>query len=88
LSVPSIPPSGPSLSPPPTGRPQGLGGCLVAFLVLVGIVLLLPGLCSLFLFFMMVSAGGGSGPVVLLWLICFMIGIAGVVLIQYALRNR
>ena len=87
MSVPSIPPSGPAL-PPPTGRPQGLHGCLVAFLVLVGIVLLLPGLCSLLLFFMIVLAGGGSGPVVLLWLVCFAIGIGGIMLIRYAVRNR
>ena len=88
MSVPSIPPSGPSLSPPPTGRGQGLGGCLAAFLILVGIILLLPGLCSIFLFFMMVLAGGGSGPLVLLWLIFFMIGIPGILLIRYAIKNR
>jgi hypothetical protein len=85
LSVPSIPPSGPSLPPPPTGRPQGLGGCLAAFLILVGIILLLPGLCSLFFIGMI---GGGGGSLVLLWLVCLMIGVAGIILIQYAIKNR
>ena len=85
MSVPSIPPSGPSLPPPPTGRPQGLGGCLAAFLVLVGIVLLLPGLCSLIFIGMI---GGGEGSLVLLWLVCLMIGVAGIILIQYAIKNR
>lgn len=85
MSVPSIPPSGPSLPPPPTGRPQGLGGCLAAFLILVGIILLLPGLCSLFFIGMI---GGGGGSLVLLWLVCLMIGVAGIILIQYAIKNR
>lgn len=85
MSVPSIPPSGPSLPPPPTGRPQGLGGCLAAFLILVGIILLLPGLCSLFFLGMI---GGGGGSLVLLWLVCLMIGVAGIILIQYAIKNR
>ena len=85
MSVPSIPPSGPSLPPPPAGRPQGLGGCLVAFLVLVGIVLLLPGLCSLIFLGMI---GGGGGSLVLLWLVCLLISVAGIILIQYAIKNR
>ena len=85
MSVPSIPPSGPSLPPPPTGRPQGLGGCLAAFLILVGIILLLPGLCSLFFIGMI---GGGGGSLVLLSLVCLMIGVAGIILIQYAIKNR
>lgn len=85
MSVPSIPPSGPSLPPPPTGRPQGLGGCLAAFLILVGIILLLPGLCSLFFIGMI---GGGGGSLVLLWLVCLLISVAGIILIQYAIKNR
>ena len=85
MSVPSIPPSGPSLPPPPTGRPQGLGGCLAAFLILVGIILLLPGLCSLFFLGMI---GGGGGSLVLLWLVCLLISVAGIILIQYAIKNR
>ena len=74
------------LSPPPTGRPKGLGGCLVAFLVLVGIVLLLPGLCSLA--FMIAFGGRDAGPIGLLWLVCFAIGIGGIMLIRYAVKNR
>ena len=31
---------------PPTGMPPPRSGCLTAFMVLVGIVLLLPGLCA------------------------------------------
>jgi hypothetical protein len=87
LSVPSIPPSGPALSPPPTGRPQGLGGCLAAFLILVGIVLLLPGLCSL-IFLATIGGAGVGWPIALLWLVCLMIGVGGLMLINYAAKNR
>ena len=78
MSVPDL--------PPPVGRPQGLGGWLVALFVLVGIVLLLPGLCSLV--FMVLMPGGGGGGIALLWLVCFAISGGGIWLIAYALRNR
>ena len=74
----------PSLPIPPP-RPQGIGGCLAAFLVLVGIVLLLPGVCSLLFMFAGVGAEGG---VVVLWLISFVIGAGAIALISYAIRNR
>ncbi|HMK78273.1 MAG TPA: hypothetical protein VK438_01425 [Xanthobacteraceae bacterium] len=73
---------------PPQGRipgPQGLGVFLTVLFVLVGIVLLLPGLCSLVF---MVGMGSGGGPLVLLWLLTFGIAAGGVVLIRYAIRNR
>jgi hypothetical protein len=72
----------PQPSPP---RPQGIGGCLAIFLVLVGIVLLLPGICSLVFMFAGVGADGG---VVVLWLISFVIGAGAIALISYAIRNR
>ena len=87
MSVPSIPPSGPALSPPPTGRPHGLGGCLAAILILVGIVLLLPGLCSL-IFLATIGGAGVGWPIALLWLVCLMIGVGGLMLINYAAKNR
>ena len=83
MSVPQIPPSGPPAAP---RRPQGLGGCLTAVLVVVGIVLLLPGLCSLI--FMGLAGGGGGGVIGLLWAVCLLIGVGGIILIQYAIRNR
>ena len=83
MSVPDIPPHAPLGSRPE--RPQGLGGCLVAFLVVVGIVLVLPGLCSLIFLGMI---GGGGGSLVLLWLVCLLISVAGIILIQYAIKNR
>jgi hypothetical protein len=76
------PPTTP-LAPP---RPQGIGGCLAVFLVLVGIVLLLPGICSLI--FMGQFGAGGGGALAGLWLLCFAIAAGGIALIAFAIRNR
>lgn len=73
------------LSQPPQ-RPQGLGGCIVALLVVIGIVLLLPGLCSLI--FVLAYQGEGAGSVGLLWLITFVIAALGIMLMRYAIKNR
>jgi hypothetical protein len=83
VSVPQVPLSGPP--DVPSQRTRGLGGCLATFLVLVGIVLLLPGLCSL-VFIGMLGSGGGS--VAALWFVCFLIGVVGIIMIQYAIKNR
>jgi len=37
----------PSLPPPPLPPPQQRSGCAEALMVIVGIILLLPGLCAL-----------------------------------------
>lgn len=74
----------PSLPVPPP-RPRGIGGCLAAFLVLVGIVLLLPGVCSLVFMF---AGVGPDGGIAVLWLISFVIGAGAIALISYAIRNR
>ena len=87
MSVPQIPPSGPPAAPPlPPQRPQGLGWFLAALLIIVGIVLLLPGLCSLV--FMGMLGGGGGGVIGLLWAVSLLIGVGGIILIQYAIKNR
>jgi hypothetical protein len=77
MSVPQVPPSDPAPK-------QGLGGCATTLLVLVGIVLLLPGICSV------IAAGlfGGSGGLALIYLATFAIAAGGIVLIRYAVRNR
>jgi hypothetical protein len=53
-------------------------------MVVVGVLLLLPGICAVV--FMGASGGGGNSPLVLLWLICFGISAAGVYLIIQAFR--
>jgi len=82
VSVPQVPLSGPP--DVPSQRTRGLGGCLATFLVLVGIVLLLPGLCSL-VFIGMLGSGGGS---VAALFVCLLIGVVGIIMIQYAIKNR
>lgn len=72
---------------PPSRLPgQGIGGCLSFALVIGGIALLLPGLCSL----LAMGALGisGSGGFAVLWLITFLIAAGGVWLIVWAIQNR
>jgi hypothetical protein len=82
MSVPDTPPP-----PEPPQQPtyNRLGGCAAAFLILIGVVLLLPGICSLGF---MVAMGSGQGPLPLLWLLTFAIAAGGIALIRYAIRNR
>lgn len=76
----------PNLPPPPPPRPPSMGGCLSAILVLVGVVLLLPGICSL----LVMTAGGINigGDIAGLILLTFLISAGGIALIVYAARNR
>ena len=73
----------------PTTQPRYTGG-QIAMLV-IGVILLLPGLCSLFFLIAMASdlARGDPyiGAVVVLWIICFLISAGGVALIYLARKN-
>ena len=51
-------------------------------MVIVGIILLLPGVCSLF--FMSAMGSGSAVPLGLLWLICFAISAGGIALLVKA----
>ncbi|WP_157100006.1 hypothetical protein [Rhodoplanes sp. Z2-YC6860] len=51
-------------------------------MVIVGIILLLPGVCSLF--FMSAMGSGSAGPLGALWLICFAISAGGIALLVKA----
>jgi hypothetical protein len=56
--------------------------------VIFGIILLLPGLCSLgFMVAFAGSSGVGSSPIVLLWLVCFAISFGGFLMIRNGLRG-
>ena len=52
-------------------------------MVIVGVILLLPGVCSLFF---MGAGGGGGGALGALWLICFLISAGGITMIVKAFR--
>jgi hypothetical protein len=76
--------------PPEPGPADGTGrhGCLTALLILGGVALLLPGLCSLVFMVPFLVEGESAGGFVLIWLITFVIAAGGIALIRYALRNR
>jgi hypothetical protein len=81
------PPQTPDRPPPahPNGTPSRPTGCLTAFLVSVGVILLLPGLCTL------VVSGGRpftDGPGSEIATITFTIGFFGIALIWLALSRR
>jgi ABC-type dipeptide/oligopeptide/nickel transport system permease subunit len=75
-------------TPPGAGRRPGTAVSVLLFLL--GVVLLLPGLCSLV--FAVASLGGSSilsdPTIVGLWLVCFAIAAGGVALISFAIRRQ
>ena len=88
MSVPDTPgPSEPEALPPPEPPPrQGLGGCLATFLVLVGVVLMLPGFCA----FIIAGQSGGGGGIAGLGVMLLLTAVAagGMWLIVWALERR
>jgi hypothetical protein len=78
-------PEPPPIAPPPPPPPRS--GCLTALMVIVGVILLLPGLCAL-----LFGAGSlfsshfdpGFGPFVVVGLL---VGFGGVMLIRAAIRG-
>ena len=83
MSETQPPPTPPPLSPrlPPEQR----NGCLTAFLIVSGIILLLPGLCSLiFVFGGLVKSAEDIQFVVALGLV----GCGGIATIWWAVRRR
>jgi UPF0716 family protein affecting phage T7 exclusion len=64
---------------------------VTALMIIAGIILLLPGICSL-VFITMFSVGGASvtrdSGLGLLWLVCFAVAAAGIALIYRAVRHR
>jgi hypothetical protein len=74
--------------PPPPPVPQR-SGCLVAFMIVAGIILLLPGLCAL-IFGGIALSEGGSFPsdIASLIVLGLFVGAVGVLLIVSAIRGR
>ena len=83
----SLTPTPPPTEPEPYRRPN-FGSAL---LILVGLVLLLPGLCAVFSFLSMAPALLGDTtaiiPLGLLWALCFLISYGGVRLIVRSSRG-
>ena len=79
---------------PPIPEPGGLppppprNGCLTAFMVIIGIILLLPGLCALiFGVGSLTSSGGFESGILPFVLVGLMVGAAGVLMIRWAIRD-
>jgi hypothetical protein len=81
------------MSDQPTPRPPGptprRNPWLTALLILIGIVLLLPGLCSLIFSAILITSGGpgGNSEFLPLLFFCFLVGVGGVALIVFAIRR-
>jgi hypothetical protein len=83
--------TGPSAPAPPPPRPRG--GCMTAFMFVVGAVLLLPGLCSLWATALTVPImfkgdfDAANATDIGLWLLGFAIAAGGILLIRAAFRG-
>jgi hypothetical protein len=73
---------------PPDPAP-GRNPWVTALLILIGIVLLLPGLCSLIFSAILIASGGpgGNSEYLPLLFFCFLVGVGGVALIVFAIRR-
>jgi hypothetical protein len=76
----SVPPS-PSPVPPPPRRSRH--PLLTVAMVLIGLILLLPGLCAIVF---TGAIGSGGSALVALWLVCILISGGGVLLVVKAFR--
>ena len=70
--------------PPPPSR----NGCLTALMVVAGIVMLLPGLCSLLFGGAMLTGGDRiDGSILMIFMVTLGIALIGILLIRAALRS-
>jgi hypothetical protein len=70
---------------PPPLPPQQRDGCLTALMIIIGIILLLPGLCSLvFIFSGLVKSAGDVQFVAS----CLIVGALGAALMWWAIRGN
>ncbi|WP_375786003.1 hypothetical protein ACE10Z_42530 [Bradyrhizobium sp. Pha-3] len=76
--------SPPSLPPP---LPPRRGGCATAFMVLFGVILLLPGLCALLFGFGVLSESRTDPSILFLILLGLAVCFAGVMLIRAAIKG-
>jgi hypothetical protein len=76
-------------NPPPSPKLQHTGGEIA--MILIGVVLLLPGLCSLVLALGSISEWRANDPILRgligLWVLCFAVSGGGIGLIWLARRN-
>ena len=73
---------------PPAPPPRPRNGWLTAFMVIVGIVLLLPGLCAIAFGIGNLSSSSPDPVVTLLVFMGLAVGAGGILLIRSAIRGR
>jgi hypothetical protein len=59
---------------------------LTMLMVVLGIILLFPGVCAVF-FIVVMSSSGPDSSLVLLWIVCLLVTFGGIMLIRYAVRG-
>jgi hypothetical protein len=83
--------SSPGTPPPPVPRPGGRTA-LKVLLIVVGVILILPGICSLGAIVIVsgINPTGvlNDGGLVSLWAVCFLVAGAGILLIRHAVRRN
>ena len=78
----------PPLPPPRTPPPAQRDGCMTALMVVVGVILLLPGLCALLFGADALLESHPEPIIMLLVLVGLLVGFAGIMLIRAAVRGR
>ncbi len=81
------PPSEPPQVPPPGPPLRQRGGWATAFMVIVGVILLLPGLCAIIFGGSMLSDGHPDSAIITLVFFGLALGLGGVLLIHAAIRG-
>jgi uncharacterized membrane protein HdeD (DUF308 family) len=77
----------PSQPPDSASAPEGRDGCASALLMLLGLIMLLPGICSIG--FMIVDRSlARDVNIVTLWIVCLVISSVGVYLFYAAKKAR
>ena len=80
-------PDGSAAPPPRQLPPPERSGCLTALMVLIGIVLLLPGLCALVFGVLSLSEPGFASDIVPFVVLGLVVGLGGIMLIRAAIRG-
>jgi hypothetical protein len=75
----------PTLPPPPP--PQQRSGCATALMVIVGVILLLPGLCALLFGAIAITDRSFPSDIVSFIVMGVLSGFVGVILIRVAIRR-
>jgi hypothetical protein len=84
---PTPPEAPPPIPPPPASPPAQRDGCLTALMVIVGVVLLLPGLCAIVFGVGNLTSSSPDSVITMLVLLGLAIGAGGVLLIRAAIRG-